>query len=188
MIPRDAAARERALDAAGSFIVQAPAGSGKTELLTQRFLALLARVERPEAVAAITFTKKAAGEMRERILEAMDKAAGRPPAALHEAVTWRLGRAVLEQDRRQGWNLRQNPARLQVHTIDALCASLVRQMPWLSRLGAQPSFLEDASELYEEAARETLALLESDAAHADRIAAVLRHVDNRQPELERLIV
>ncbi|MBI1898119.1 MAG: UvrD-helicase domain-containing protein [Acidobacteria bacterium] len=188
MIPRDAAARERALDAAGSFIVQAPAGSGKTELLTQRFLALLARVERPEAVAAITFTKKAAGEMRERILEAMDKAAGRPPAATHEAVTWRLGRAVLEQDRRQGWNLRQNPARLQVHTIDALCASLVRQMPWLSRLGAQPSFLEDASELYEEAARETLALLESDAAHADRIAAVLRHVDNRQPELERLIV
>src|SRR5260370_11616062 len=67
----DSAARERALDTPTSFIVQAPAGSGKTELLIQRYLKLLAMVDSPEAIVAITFTRKADGDMRERFFEAL---------------------------------------------------------------------------------------------------------------------
>src|SRR5207302_6396884 len=97
----DAEARERALDASNSFLVQAPAGSGKTELLIQRFLALLAHVDRPERVVAMTFTRKAAGEMRERIVGALhaaaDDATPRPNDA-HERRTVELARAALAQD------------------------------------------------------------------------------------------
>ena len=64
----DGELREKALHLS-SFIVEAPAGSGKTSLLTDRFLKLLTVVDMPEEIVAITFTKKAASEMKAKIIE-----------------------------------------------------------------------------------------------------------------------
>ena len=185
----DAAERSRALDPTRSCIVQAPAGSGKTELLIQRFLALLARVDRPEEIAAITFTIKAAGEMRHRIVEALRRARDEtPPASPHEARTWQLARAALERNDARGWKLEESAERLRVQTIDALCASLTRQMPVVSGFGAQPETVEDASALYREAARGLLAALEDDGEDVARdIAALLLHLDNDAAGAEALL-
>ena len=181
----DNVARLRALDVAQSFIVQAPAGSGKTELLIQRYLKLLETVETPDAVVAITFTRKAAGEMRSRVLEALRTArSGVEPEAAHQRLTYQISLNVLEHERRLGWDLLRNPARLRIETIDALCAAITRRMPWLARFGAMPEISEKAEDLYREAARNTLMHLES--GH-EGLAYLLLHLDNDFQRARQLI-
>jgi ATP-dependent exoDNAse (exonuclease V) beta subunit len=175
--PTDASERRRALDPQRSFIVQAPAGSGKTELLIQRYLTLLARVAVPEQVVAITFTVKAAAEMRARVLQALELAEGPAPGEAHALETWELARQVVEQDGRLRWGLRLSPARMQIQTIDALSMSIVRQMPWTARMGAMPDVTDDARLMYESAAEKTVRLLEQDNEYGAAVDTLLRHLD-----------
>lgn len=182
----DATQRARALALDTSFIVQAPAGSGKTELLSQRYLNLLSVVDHPEEIYAITFTRKAAAEMRNRVLSALDMAAGPEPAQPHRRLTWKLARAALLQDERKGWRISANPNRLRIQTFDSLSHGLARQMPLLSELGAPPATTENAEPHYREAARTTLRQLE-DPQLGPHIERLLVHLDNRQGLLEDLL-
>ena len=186
--PTDIDQRQAATDPGRSFIVQAPAGSGKTALLTQRYLRLLATVEVPEEILAITFTRKAAGEMRERIIEALARAGeDDPPESEHEAETWTLARAARARDRELGWGLERHPARMRVQTMDSFNAALTRQLPLLSGLGAQPGIADDARELYEAAARSVIENLESGASWSESIAGLLLHLDNRIDKAEGML-
>ncbi|HSM79222.1 MAG TPA: UvrD-helicase domain-containing protein, partial [Bryobacteraceae bacterium] len=182
--------RLRALDTRHSFIVQAPAGSGKTGLLIQRYLTLLACVDEPEEIVAITFTRKAAAEMRERIMKALVSrgSCGDPsPETEHEKLTCELADAALRRDIQAGWNVLENPARLRIQTFDSLCASLTRQMPLLSNLGPSPQSVEDASDLYLEAASATIRMVETSHDVGKDIERLLEHLDNDAARLEKLL-
>lgn len=186
---RDLEARQRALDPTQSFIVQAPAGSGKTELLIQRYLTLLSRVESPEEILAITFTKKAANEMRHRIISALALAANEPmPPEPHRQHTWRIAKAVLDNDAKRGWHLIDNPNQCRIQTIDALCTHLTGQLPLLSQFGASPSLSDDPSALYHEAALQVMQHLETDTGWSKDAETVLTHLDNDLNKLLQLLV
>ncbi len=186
----DAAQRQQALEASGSFIVQAPAGSGKTGLITQRFLVLLARVNSPEEIIAITFTRKAAAEMRDRLLSALRLATKPLPADADPYLkqTRDLACVALERDAELNWQLLTNPARLRIQTIDSLCASLTRQLPIMARFGAQPAIADDPKSLYREAAQQTLADLEHGEAWSPAIEHLLAHLDNNLAVAESMLV
>ena len=175
--PPDHAQRQRALDASQSFIVQAPAGSGKTELLVRRYLALLATVDAPEQILAITFTKKATAEMRLRIGNALRRIQenGQPE---DNPELLAIADAALANDARHGWDIAANPRRLRIQTIDAFCNELVRCMPWSARFGAPPDIVDDPAPLYRQAAQHTLDHLDApNSEYADACQHLLELVD-----------
>ena len=177
---RDDDARREAVDPGRSFIVQAPAGSGKTSLLTLRYLRLLAAVSCPEEIVAITFTRKAASEMRHRIVRALALATGTlaEDAEPHVRELHALGRAALEQSRSRGWDLERNPSRLHVQTIDGLSHWLAQRLPLASRIALSATLVDDARPLYREAGRRLVAGMEAGderAAPLERLARTLDH-------------
>ncbi len=184
--PSDQAVREQALHPQRSFIVQAPAGSGKTEILVQRYLRLLGREDEPDAVLAITFTRKAAAEMRERVARSLREAAsdisGAPP---HRQRSLELARGVLEQSRKRGWDLLDNPVRLRIITIDSLGSWLAASSPVSSGGGALGSLRTDALLLYQTAARR---LLHDGIRHGDEdVQGLLRHLDGSSQQFTQLV-
>lgn len=185
----DARQREIALDISRSFVVQAPAGSGKTELLVQRFMKLLARVDRPERVLAITFTRKATREMQDRVLLRLRQASGEldMPEKDHERAAVALAADVLGRDAEQGWDLLHCPQRLNIRTIDGFCGHLAGMEPGLA---AGVTVQDDARPLYREAARELIERIGERAAGdplREALVDVLVHLDGDAARLQGLV-
>ena len=189
----DAAARSLALDITQSFLVEAPAGSGKTGLLIQRFLKLLASdsVDDPRQVLAITFTRKATSEMLDRVLTQLTLAASGAPsqtASPFEVELYELAKAVLARDAQLGWNLVDNPSRLNIRTIDSLSQEIASALPILSGSGGAQSPTDDPSPLFAEAARRTVMLLGGeDPALTHALQTLLLHRDGNLANCQDLI-
>jgi ATP-dependent exoDNAse (exonuclease V) beta subunit len=187
--PPDQLERERALDPAQSILVQAPAGSGKTDLLTRRFLRLLAEVEEPGQVVAITFTNAAAAEMRHRILGELEKAATTPASEADEFSMEALAHRALLHSQALGWKLLELPVQLRISTIDSFCRELAQQQPLLSGFGGGLEIADQPEELYRRAACETLRKIDqTDSELGAAIEKLLLWRDNGWQEMEDLLV
>src|SRR5690554_1232115 len=124
ILPPDQQQRDRAVDPGRSVLVRAPAGSGKTGVLLLRYLRCLLTVSQPEQVVAITFTNKAAGEIKERVLAALQRGVKEKNTlrqssdGFDQAIAQAVA-AVLERDAQLQWRLLENSARLRIATFDS---------------------------------------------------------------------
>ena len=145
--PSDHQVRKKALGQ-GSFIVQAPAGSGKTSLLVKRFLNRLLEVKSPKEVLALTFTNKAAAEMAQRLKEALE---GKSKDNEIKKIVEKISKHALKNKWDEGYI-----DTLMVMTIDKLALRLIKQTPILSSSGVNFLTDEDPDDLYRETIRETI--------------------------------
>ncbi len=152
---RDDAARKAAVDPAQNVVLEASAGTGKTRVLVDRYVNLLRAGVEPVNILAVTFTRKAAAEMRQRIVDSLRKAAGESPA---DAARWRALRDRLND--------------IAISTIDAFCLSLLREFPLEADL--DPGFdVADETEiprLVEESLDETLRICRARARTDEGVA------------------
>src|SRR6266850_7501343 len=102
----DADARQSAVDPSRNIVLEASAGTGKTRVLVERYVNLLRAGVAPDHILAITFTRKAAAEMRQRIIDRLAEAS-RLSAA--DAELWR--------------DLKEHLGDIAISTIDAFCLS-----------------------------------------------------------------
>lgn len=127
----------------GHVMILASAGSGKTYALTNRFIRLLAHGAKPERIAALTFTRKAAGEFFDEILKKLAH------AAEDESAAGRLAREIEIPTLRTADFLRllremtDAMHRLNLGTLDSFFARIVRAFPLELGLGGDFEVLQD---------------------------------------------
>src|SRR5688572_5568896 len=162
---RDRAGRERAVDPQYNVALEASAGTGKTRVLVDRYVNLLREGVDPTNILAITFTRKAASEMRERIMATLKVAAGRGEIA---PAVWR--------------ELRDRTADITISTIDAFCLSLLREFPLEADL--DPGFsIADETEvprLIDESLDRALRICRGVARQDEEVALVFAQLGDRR--------
>ena len=174
-----------ACDPARSVAVEACAGAGKTWMLVSRILRALLDGCAPQDILAITFTKKAAGEMRQRLLQWLQDFAGRPLEALEDELRWRgldAAQARARAPELQGLHARllASGRPVQVRTFHSWFAALLRAAPLAVldelKLPAAYELLEDDSRAVDAVWPRFYAALAADAAlERDFLDAVAQH-------------
>nr|WP_315596647.1 exodeoxyribonuclease V subunit beta [uncultured Cupriavidus sp.] len=139
-----------------SVVVEACAGSGKTWLLVARLVRLLLAGAAPHEILAITFTRKAAEEMRERLLEVLSQLASGSDEAVLAQLEMRglsadAARAALPRARLLHAQVLASPGRMAIDTFHGWFGTLLRGAPLSSGIVPGASLREDALRMKREA-------------------------------------
>ena len=184
----DGNARIKALESNSSFIVSAPAGSGKTGLLTQRYLRLLSYVNNPEEILCITFTRKAASEMSSRVYEALKRAENLvPPDKTHEKLTWSLAIEALNRSKKMNWRLTEMPERLRIQTIDGFTRNVSNQFCLETTLRSSFEPSDQPETFYGLAARNLLDQLDDSSETSNKLKVLISHLGNNFAQCEKYL-
>jgi len=152
-IPKDIKARQESVNPKKSFLMLAGGGGGKTEQMSRRILKLMPLRLNPESILCITFTKKAASEMRGRVIKYLKLGLiDTPPKEKHLEETWLLAKEAMKHSDLMGWDIINNPGRLQLMTIDSFCLQLINNHPVANKYGSTILPIEDSRPLYTKAA------------------------------------
>ncbi len=174
----DSQIRRKALDLQHSYIVQAPAGSGKTELITQRYLKILSVSIMPENIFCLTFTNKAIAELKERVIYFLQLAQNNQlPPQKYQHINYKLAKDALKQDKKYNWNLLENQHRIKILTIDSISNMIVNKYPQNYNFTNQniiDSF--KAQKLYELAVQKILITTNNDC--VDDVIILLKYFNN----------
>lgn len=145
-----------ACDPARSVVVEACAGSGKTWLLVARLLRLLLAGAEPNQILAITFTRKAAEEMRERLLDVLAQLARDDDdkviaALVQRGLSAEAAREALPRARGLHARVLSYPARIAIDTFHGWFGTLLRGAPLASGIVPGATLREDAMRMKREA-------------------------------------
>ncbi|HHM04690.1 MAG TPA: DNA helicase UvrD [Gammaproteobacteria bacterium] len=164
-----------------SITVLASAGTGKTWLLVSRLLRLLLEGAAPDAILAITFTRKAAAEMQNRLAERLLTLGGLEGEALAVALE-HLGlstdAATLSRARHLYENTLHESRRIRVTTFHAFCQELLQRFPLEAGVPAGFELAESTGYLQEEAwdALTSAATAQPDGATAAALEALFERL------------
>lgn len=172
-----------------NMLLDASAGTGKTSRLIERTLQAYLSVDTPDQVLDLTFTNKAAAEMRQRLITELRNAESDAPVhSPHEKSMRDLAKRVLKRDSELGWNILKNPNQLEIKTFDSLCASIVSQAPLTSKIGGAAQVAENPTPLYKVAADELLRDYKQNREWSCDVQRLLRHVNNNFESASGLLV
>lgn len=169
---------EKYLDITKSVIISSPAGSGKTEKLARRYISLLLGGSEIEKILCITFTEKAASEMKERIMKILEK-----------------------ENLDLFFKIREKMPLMRISTIHAFCLKILKRFSM--ELGLDPSLdvMDEfnASLLWSESVYESL-IEEKDSPDLffemmknrgikgwDRLLSILNELHSRRPHPELIL-
>ncbi|KZX84137.1 hypothetical protein A3715_17815 [Oleiphilus sp. HI0009] len=185
----DQMARNECVRNDNNVIIEASAGAGKTHTLTMRFLNLLAGATKsPSGIVCVTFTRKSAAEMKERIKTELINAQERIAKGMNDASEMEeLASKAIKKAIQEGWDTSDLSEKLNIMTFDGLCKSIVDRTPIKGSSGLEAKVHEDPAFLYKKAITSLFDKMDKGIPESNSLRRVWYHFDGKENRIFEML-